>query len=259
MSEAEPLLSAAARAADRVCHLMWLFMRQEPEVLALVEERHTMGFPHYLTSRMGVIPPQRWADEVFIVPSSLIEHLRPRCERLNPPEYVDAALNAAGRALARLAPQAPTAALRELADLVEAQGALVSSWARWHRSGDDHGDAVRDAMVLREDRAHGHYEAAREAQLAPLQLMVLTQAWRGGDLTVLSGTFRWGEEAVEEAQASLRERGLLTQSGTITDVGRALRDQIEESTNRWAGRYRGRVDESRRGGLAAELERLGAL
>lgn len=259
MSEAEPLRSAVARAADRVCHLMWLFRRQEPEVLALVEERHTMGFSHYLTSRMGVIPPQRWADEVFIVPSSLIEHLRPRCERLNPPEYVDAALNAAGRALARLAPQAPTAALRELADLVEAQGALVSGWARWHRSGDDHGDAVRDAMVLREDRAHGHYEAAREAQLAPLQLMVLTQAWRGGDLTVLSGAFRWGEEAVGEAQASLRERGLLTQSGTITDVGRALRDQIEESTNRWAGRYLGRLDESRRGGLAAELERLGAI
>ncbi len=218
-----------------------------------------MGFPHYLTSRMGVIPPHCWADEVFIAPPSLVEHLRPRCEPLNPPGYVDAALNAAGRALARLAPQAPTSVLRELADLVEADGALASGWASWHRTGDDHGDAVRDAMVLREDRAHGHYEAAREAQLAPLQLMVLTQAWRGGDLTVLSGAFRWGEEAVGDAQASLRERGFLTQSRILTDVGRALRDQIEESTNRWAGRYLGRLDESRRGGLAAELERLGAL
>ena len=48
MSEAESLLPAVSRAADRVCHLMWLLMRQEPEVMALAEEHHCLGFPHHL-------------------------------------------------------------------------------------------------------------------------------------------------------------------------------------------------------------------
>lgn len=255
MNAADPLVLPISRGADKLCQLMWLFMRQEPEVVALAEERHALGFPHYLTSRMGVISPDRWADEVFIAPRSLVEHLRPRCEALRPPEYVDAALNTAGRALARLMPHALLPSICELAESVEADGALAGAWATWPRSGDPHRDAIRAAMVIREDRAHGHYRAVAEAQLAPLEMMVLTQVWRGRDLDVLSRGFKWGDEDVASAQATLHERGLLTQAG-ITEAGRSLRERIEEATNRWASRYLGSVDDRTRSRLAAELEQL---
>ncbi len=259
MSEAESLLPAVSRAADRVCHLMWLLMRQEPEVMALAEEHHSLGFPHYLTSRMGVIPSSHWADEVFIAPPSLIKHLLPRCEALDPPGYVDLSLRAAGQALRRISPDAETGGLQQIADAVEAQGELVVGWTNWPRSGDRYRDAVRDAMLVREDRAHGHYQAAAQEGLTPLQLLVLTQIWRGRDVGMISKGFRWGDDEVALAQESLRERELLNADGSITDSGRVLRDGIEGSTNRFAGRYLGKLGEERLRDLAAELDQIGSI
>lgn len=259
MSEAGRPVLAVARAADSACHLMWLFTRQEPEVRALAEERQSLGFPHYLTSRMGVIPSAHWADEVFIAPRSLVEHLLPRCEALDPPRYVDLALRAAGQALGRILPDAPTGALRQIAELVEAQGELVVGWANSARSGDRYRDAVRDAMVVREDRAHGHYRAAATEGLEPLQLMVLTLVWRGWDVGALSQGFKWGVDEVALAQTALRERGLLNEDGSITESGRTLREALEESTNRCAGRHLDQLGEERLRDLTAELERLASI
>jgi hypothetical protein len=259
MNEAGRPVLAVARAADSVCHLMWLFRRQEPEVRALADERQSLGFPHYLTSRMGVIPSAHWADGVFIAPRSLVEHLLPRCEALDPPRFVDLALQAAGQALGRVSPDAPTDALRQIADAIEAQGELVVGWANWPRSGDRHRDAVRDAMVVREDRAHGHYLAAAEEGLEPLQLMVLTQVWRGWDVGALSQGFKWGVDEVALAQAALTERGLLNADGSITDSGRTLREAVEESTNHFAGRHLDRLGEERLRDLTAELDQLSSI
>ncbi|MHB1501508.1 MAG: helix-turn-helix domain-containing protein [Candidatus Dormibacteria bacterium] len=258
MNEAGASERVISRAVDRVCHLLWFLMRQEPEIRALAEEHQAMGFPHYLTSRMGVMEVDRWADEVFIAPRSLVEHLLPRCLALDPPIYVDLALAAAGRALSRLSPTPPPA-LMELAEKVEPEGGLVSAWAGWPRSGDPHRDAVRDAMVIREDRAHGHYRAAAEAGLAPLELLVLTQLWKGREVDLISKGFKWGEPDVDLATGSLQRRGLVEAAGSISGAGRSLREEIEEQTDRWAARYLPSLADDRRRTVAAELEPLGSI
>ncbi len=258
MTEAGASERVIARAVDRVCHLMWFLMRQEPEVIALAEEHQAMGFPHYLTSRMGVMEVDRWADEVFIAPRSLVEHLLPRCLALDPPVYVDLSLAAAGRALSRISPTPPPALL-ELAERVEPEGGLVSAWARWSRSGDPYRDSVRDAMVIREDRAHGHYRAAAEAGLSPLELLVLTQLWKGREVDLITKGFKWGEPDVALATGALQRRGLVEAAGSISAAGRRLREEIEEGTDRWASRYLLGLGDERRRTVVAELEPLGSI
>jgi hypothetical protein len=258
MTEDHELVHQVSRAADRLCHLMWLFMRSEPEVRHLAETRQALGFPHYLTSRLGVIDPALWADEVYIAPRSLIAHLLPRCAALDPPAYVDQTLAAAGSALSRLAPNAPLGALSDLADRIKPEGALPVGWARWPRQGDGPRDAIRDAMVIREDRALGHYRAAASLGLTPLELLALTAIWRGQGAEGLSKGFKWDESEVQGALEGLRQREILDSNGDLTGQGRRLREVIEQLTDEWAGRYLDSVSASSRFGLGAELDELAA-
>jgi hypothetical protein len=256
MTEDPELVQRVSRAADRLCHLMWLFTRSEPEVRSLAETSQSLGFPHYLTSRLGVIEPDLWADEVYVAPRSLIDHLLPRCIALDPPAYVEKALTAAGNALRRLAPKAPLGAISTLADRIQPEGALPSGWARWPRLGDAPRDAIRDAMLVREDRALGHYRAAASLGLTTLELMALTAVWRGQSVAFLSKGFKWEESEVQAAVEELQKREILDSMGLPTDQGRRLREVVEQLTDEWAGRYLDSVAAGSRFGLGSELAEL---
>lgn len=248
-----------SKAADRVCHLLWLFQRQEPEVVALVERRGSAGFPHYLTSRLGVVGPASWGGVVYIAPTSLVDHLLPRCLALDPPGYVSECLTAAGAALHRLLPAPPPHGLGDLADLVQPTGPLPAAWAALPRSGDPHRDAIRDAMVIREERAHGHYLAASELELLPVELLILTALWRGQPAEWISKNFKWSEPEMRDAVASLEGRGWVDQNSVLTDLGRRTRDQIEARTEELAGRSMADIPESVRGELVAGLSGLASI
>ena len=258
MTEDLELVHQASRAADRICHLMWLFMRSEPEVRNLAEARQSLGFPHYLCSRLGVIEPELWADEVYIAPRSLVVHLLPRCLALDPPSYVEQTLSAAGCALLRIYPDAPLVAISTLADRIEPEGPLPLGWARWPRREDSFRDAIRDAMVVREDRALGHYRAAASLGLTPLELMALTAIWRGQGVDWLSKGFKWDEAEVQAAVEVLRQREILDASGELTEQGRRLREVVEQLTDEWAGRYLDSIPEGARYGLGTQLAELAA-
>ncbi|MGC1185150.1 MAG: hypothetical protein WBA31_08380, partial [Candidatus Dormiibacterota bacterium] len=95
-----------AEARDRlgeslewICHTLWLAQRREPELLQLQEERGSTGFPHYIVSRAGNVPDQDWAQAIYVMPPSLVDHLRPRCLALQPASYLEAALDAGAAAL----------------------------------------------------------------------------------------------------------------------------------------------------------------
>ncbi len=225
-----------ARPLDRICHVLWLAQRREPEVVELARDRGSLGFPHYLASRGGPVPDRRWADLLYVVPDSLVDHLRARCRELNPPEYVDLALEAAGRALRRLQPGNPPSALETAARACRSGHSLAAGWSRWERTGDTHRDALRDAMVLRENRAAGHYQAAGEAGLDRCQLLVLTSVWSGQTVEAIPASFRWGEADVREAVAALEQRGWLG-SGELTEAGAGARRALEERTNQLAATY----------------------
>ena len=245
-----------AQATDTLCHMLWLLRRREPEVVALVEARGSAGFPHYLTSRLGVLPEEGWAEAVFVSPPALIEHVLPRCRALDPPAYVDASLDAAGRALRRLHPAAPPPVLAEMAAAVSPEAGLARAWAGWPRLGDPHRDAIRDAMVLREARAHGHYLAAAREGLSPLQLLVLTALWRGQPEDVIGRNFKWSPEEIEAAAASLRERGWSGADGSLTAAGVALREGIEAATDRLAEQSLAQLPTARLEQVAGSLSEL---
>ncbi len=246
-------------ATDALSHLLWLLRRQEPELVELVQARGSTGFSHYLTSRLGVLPEESWAAAVYITPKPLMDHLLPRCRQLDPPAYVGASLDAAGRALRRLHPDPPGAGLRELADAVSPAGELPAAWASLARSGDPHRDAIRDAMVLRENRARGHYQAAQEVGLSPLQLLVLTALWRGQSQDAIAGIFRWSEEEIQAAAGSLRERGWAAAGGGLTAAGAAAREGIEEATDSCGAQPLSRLPESRRDQVVASLAELASV
>lgn len=228
-----PELRTLAAAADRVADLLWLLRCQEPEVLELVEGRGSSGYPHYLASRMGLVPEPSWARLVRIVPTSLVEHLLPRCHELDPPTYALEAAAAAAAALRRLQPGPPPRALAELARGREVAGEISSSWAAASPPGGAHGEAVVDAMVLREERAHLHYAAAAELPLTDLELMLVTAAWRGAAPLQVSSAFRWREEEAQAALEELRARGLMTrEEAALTPEGRQLRRELEAETDR---------------------------
>jgi hypothetical protein len=90
--------------------------------------------------------------------------------------------------------------------------------------------------VLREHRGDGHVAAVVAAGLSGLDAHLLQ---------VAAGESKWGsrgwtdEERADE-EAVLRDGGLLDGSGTLTADGVAVRDEIEERTDRasWAGGLR---------------------
>jgi len=252
-------LRLISAASDSLSHLRFLVKREEPEVLALVQRRGSTGLPHYLTSRLGVLPEERWADAVYVLPESLMAELLPRCRELDPPAYVEASLEAAGRALRRLHPAPLPTGLRELAEAVSPEGDLPAAWATWPRSGDSHRDAIRDAMVLREERAYGHYRAAREQGLSPLQLLVLSARWRGQRMDAVSPNYPWSPGEIEEATDGLRERGWANAGAGLTEAGIVAREAIEQATNRFALESLRKLPELQRERAVASLSGLVSL
>lgn len=231
MSDRSRSLGVVARASDRLCHILWLFQRQEPEIVELTERHQSVGYPHYFASRLGVLEPDRWVPAVRTMPASLVEHVRPRCLSLQPREYALESVQAAGAALRRLRPDEPPVALRELAEAARVNGELAGAWAAVERPADPYAAAIRDAMVLREERAHRHYAAAADSGLDDLELILLTVRWRGGDPRRLGRAFRWPDAEVEAAVSHLRELGLLGAGEELTADGQRMREELEAATD----------------------------
>lgn len=108
-----------------------------------------------------------------------------------------------------------------------AAGLLALAWPD-----DALGKLWHACTILREYRGDGHVAAYVAAGLSGLEANVLTEArvgWEPGAYTASRG---WSPEAIEAATARLRGRGLLDDAGGLTEEGTALRDGIEETTDR---------------------------
>ncbi|MEU5425766.1 hypothetical protein AB0H73_09175 [Streptomyces olivoreticuli] len=89
------------------------------------------------------------------------------------------------------------------------------------------------ATLLREHRGDGHVMALVQAGLDPVEALVshgatgrgMTQKW-------LLATRGWNEEELEAGRDRLRERGLLDAEGELTEAGIALREELEDATDR---------------------------
>lgn len=161
-------------------------------------------------------PEKLLATRLQAADAGLRELLDP--ERLASPEIVEAA------ALATEAAAACTAAGRPLGG---ANAALPVP-------AEPHLALWQAATTLREWRGDGHNAALLSAGLDAVEALVTIVAAGGEQRRSLQARRYWSDEVWAAAEQRLVERGLLTGAGELTAQGRALRDGVEDATDRLA-------------------------
>jgi len=88
--------------------------------------------------------------------------------------------------------------------------------------------------ALREHRGDGHLAALVDAELTGLESLVVHAASGEVPAEVLRTTRGWSEDEWAGAVDALARRGLVEGDGSFTEAGAALRQQIEDRTDRLA-------------------------
>ncbi|GAA2093043.1 hypothetical protein GCM10009801_59930 [Streptomyces albiaxialis] len=141
-------------------------------------------------------------------------------EAVASPEMAEAARLALRAAEACTRPGRPLYAAN--ADLPVPPVAEAPHLALWHA-----------ATLLREHRGDAHIAVLQEAELGPLEAQVSdTAGGRGISPGWALRTRGYNEQDWAAAQKRLAERGLLDGEGRITEEGTALRERLEEETDR---------------------------
>jgi hypothetical protein len=89
--------------------------------------------------------------------------------------------------------------------------------------------------LLREHRGDGHVCALTAAGLTGLEALVSHTATGRGFVPGFALASRgWSQQEWDDAAGALAARGLLDADGTLTPAGQALREQVEDATDRMA-------------------------
>lgn len=133
------------------------------------------------------------------------------------------------------APEGLDDAARDLETAVAAAPTLARPFfaglSGWPRPEDDLGRLWLAATQLRELRGDSHLVAVAEADLDGVQANILTELWVGWEPLAYTGSRAWSPEAMSEAMSALQARGLV-RDGALSEAGRALREGLEETTDR---------------------------
>ncbi|MHC6625349.1 SCO6745 family protein [Streptomyces globosus] len=179
----------------------------------------------------------------------IARHLPAVWDTITPAQAVAARLRAADATLRRLLGDEAVAspAMAEAADLAMRATEGCSRHARTLYAA--HADLpVPDeahlrlwyaTTLLREHRGDGHLAALLQAGLDPLEALVShTATGRGMTPKWIKAIRGWEQSDLDAAAARLRERGLLDAGGELTAEGRAVRERLEDTTDRLdAGPY----------------------
>ncbi|GAA1591333.1 SCO6745 family protein [Kribbella karoonensis] len=200
---------------------------------------------------LGAVGPEFVAAVFYNFHPAMVARSLPDAWTYAPPEQLLAArLTAVDIAVRRLFPDASFDRAAELArraaELAPIAGrplAAANASLEWPT---DPALALWQATtILRESRGDGHVAALVAAGLSPCQALVTISAAGGPAKEVFRLNRRWSDEEWAEASDDLRDRGLLDASGALTSEGRALREQVEETTDALADQgWRALGDES---------------
>jgi Helix-turn-helix family len=97
--------------------------------------------------------------------------------------------------------------------------------------GDPVGDMWRLADRLREYRGDAHTAAWTSAGFDAVEIGLLTELYWGLGMRTYIRTRAWADDDMDQAEARLRDRGLLDEDGFSED-GRAAREAVEQETDR---------------------------
>lgn len=201
-----------------------------------------MGYTAGRAAPMGAVGPEVVAAVFHGFAPSAVARVLPAAWELAAPSVVaDATLAAVSSVLAEaltgLDDEVARAAelTRHAAVLQPVEGRpLAAAWSGVPWPDDDVGRLWLAATRLREARGDAHVAALVLADLGGTDAH-LTIA---GDSTALRerlGPLRgWSDAELDAAVLRLVDRGLLADDGALTDAGRALRDELEVTTDRAA-------------------------
>jgi hypothetical protein len=114
--------------------------------------------------------------------------------------------------------------------------------------------------LLREHRFDGHVAALTSHGLDGLDSLVTAiAAGNGMDAPTIRRFRGWSEEEWDAAVERLKDRGILDAAGALTEGGRALRAELETTTDRLASDVWDTMDEPSREQLFSRLRRLATL
>jgi hypothetical protein len=171
----------------------------------------------------------------------MVERAIPDAWRFSTPERVlEARTETVDRALRRLLSDAVgSAAISEAAALARqaveackvAGRPLFAAHASLSWPQEPHLVLWHAATLLREHRGDGHVASLLAANLDGCEALVTMVASGTVARTVLEPHRGWTEEEWAAAEARLRERGWLEDSGALTEKGRKARLEVEERTD----------------------------
>ncbi len=155
-----------------------------------------------------------------------------------PEAILDARRTSSAQVLRELAPDIADIAARVLPaltaaiDAAPACGRALFAANRDLPTPDEPVEALwQAATTLREHRGDGHFATLLAEGLDGCEAVVLFAADTGTAPEMWRDLRSWSENDWAAAQSRLADRGLMTESGDITDAGRALRAHIESRTD----------------------------
>lgn len=213
---------------------------------AMVESGLTGGWNGYFAGRafpLGSTPPQVVTALFYGFAPAMVARAIPKIwTRITPDAVRHARLAAAETVLAEYAGAGSTDDLRRVTDNLErvvdslaCDGrALAGAWRSVPRPSSLFGRLWLATTVLREHRGDGHVIAATACGLTGLAASITHVATGLVNRAVLQQNRGWTDAEWVAAVELLRDRGVLAADGTLTTAGRALRERVEQVTDRLA-------------------------
>lgn len=215
------------------------------EKLGLKGDR--MGYFASRSAAMGPVPAEVVIATFYNFCPDLVRRAIPAAwELAAPSEILAARLDAADAALRRglgellAAPELAEASLlarraAETASTMLNGRPLFAAHAALSWPDEPHLVLWHAQTLLREYRGDGHIAALVEAELDPVEALITHVAAGEVNLGFLRASRAWGDEAWSSGIESLTSRGLVEVEGEtigFTGAGRALRQQVEDHTDR---------------------------
>lgn len=242
---AAPDLHRAARRACRALEPLHSFVyfapESETELLGTGLRPGRMPYLAQRSAAMGAVGPGPVTATFYNFSPDAVARALPRAWTLaSPDEVLGARLRAVRSALGRLLDGADPAEIEEVTALVERvvtrcgpQGrALFAAHAALEVPHDPLERLWHAVTLLREFRGDGHVAALLTTGVSGLDALVThTLGGRGFRPEFAAASRGWSAEQWQDAVARLTDHGLVVPGGSLSDAGRALREQVEVVTD----------------------------
>nr|WP_238422925.1 hypothetical protein [Gordonia sp. 'Campus'] len=192
---------------------------------------------------LGPTPPEVVTALFFGFSPSMVARAVPKIwSRIAPEAALEARLSAAEQVLGEHISTGSTDDLRRVTDnlerVVDGLGmdgrALAGAWSAVDRPTGLCRRLWLATTILREHRGDGHVAAATAAGLSGLQASMTHIADGGVTRDMIQANRGWTDAQWDDARGQLVERDILTPAGALTDRGIAVRESIEDTTDRLA-------------------------